>query len=418
MRTEKNSVRICKFTNNETGEPMKTTLPLKHAIILISFFTASAVAITVMMMSGFTVKKVQGSEEAYVSKINEIKTLVDEYYIGEYSEDDMPDFITAGYVLGLGDKYSNYVTKADAEENLNSFIGLNTGMGVQVTQHPDDKSLYVLEVHKDSPALAAGIECGDHITAIDGQSVNETGYSETLQYIKSRPLGSDITLTVLRGEETLSMPVTLNQYTSQTVCPKLIGNIGYVQITEFNDASTDQFTAAVDELINEGAAALVFDLRGNGGGTLKSVYHMIDYLIPEGLAVKVEYKDERNNEVYMSDSHEITLPMAVLTDGRTASASELFAQSLKDYEKAVTVGSKTYGKGVVQRTFTLSDGSLVKFTVGKYYTANGECLDGIGVLPDISTEWTSDELTYRLVNGIETDKDFLAAVGHLNGQLS
>ena len=93
----------------------------------------------------------QGSEEAYVSKINEIKTLVDEYYIGEYSEDDMPDFITAGYVLGLGDKYSNYVTKADAEENLNSFIGLNTGMGVQVTQHPDDKSLYVLEVHKDSP---------------------------------------------------------------------------------------------------------------------------------------------------------------------------------------------------------------------------------------------------------------------------
>ena len=105
---------------------MKTTLPFKHAIILISFFTASAIAITVMMMSGFTVKKVQGSEEAYVSKINEIKTLVDEYYVGEYSEDDMPDFITAGYVLGLGDKYSNYVTKSDAEENLNSFIGLNT----------------------------------------------------------------------------------------------------------------------------------------------------------------------------------------------------------------------------------------------------------------------------------------------------
>ena len=397
---------------------MKKTLSVKHAVTLIAFCTASAVAITVMMMSGFANKSKDISDDGYSAKINEIKALVDEYYIGDYDPEKMPDYITAGYVLGLGDKYSNYVTKSDAEENLNSFIGLNTGMGVQITQHPDDKSLYVLEVHKDSPASDAGIERHDHITAIDGNDVQTTGYSETLQYIKSRPLGSAVTVSVKRGEETLELSVVLNQYSSQTVFATLMDGIGYIQITEFNDGSVDQFTAAVDEMINGGAVALVFDLRGNGGGTLKSVYHMIDYLIPEGLAVKVEYKDERNNEVYMSDSHEINIPMAVLTDARTASASELFAQSLKDYEKAVTVGSKTYGKGVVQRTFTLSDGSLVKFTVGKYYTANGECLDGVGVLPDISTEWTDAELTYRLVNGIETDKDYLKAVEYLKGQLS
>lgn len=178
--------------------------------------------------------------------------------------------------------------------------------------------------------------------------------------------------------------------------------------------SVDQFKTAVDEMINAGARSLVFDLRGNGGGTITSVRAMLDYLLPEGLIIKVEYKDENRNEVYMSDKSEIDIPMAVLTDGNTASASELFAQSLRDYGKAVIVGRQTYGKGVVQRTFTLSDGSLVVFTIARYYTKSGYCPEEQGVKPDVEISWTEDELKYRLINGIEKDKEYIAACEYLD----
>jgi carboxyl-terminal processing protease len=136
------------------------------------------------------------------------------------------------------------------------------------------------------------------------------------------------------------------------------------------------------------------------------------------LAIEVRYKNKEDCQTYLSDANDVDLPMVVLTDENTASASELFTQGLKDYEKAVSIGRKTYGKGVVQRTFTLSDGSLVKFTVAKYYTANGTCLDGIGIEPDYPVEWTEDELRYRLIKGIEVDKDFIKACAYLDGQLS
>ncbi|MBO5746381.1 MAG: carboxy- processing protease, partial [Clostridia bacterium] len=139
-------------------------------------------------------------------------------------------------------------------------------------------------------------------------------------------------------------------------------------------------------------------------------------IIPEGLAFEVKYKNSENNQVYLSGKNEVDLPIAILTDESTASASELFTQALKDYNKAISIGRNTYGKGVVQRTFSLSDGSLVRFTIAKYYTANGTCLDGIGVKPDFEMQWTEEELRYRFVNGIEKDKDFLKAVEYLKAQ--
>lgn len=272
------------------------------------------------------------------------------------------------------------------------------------------------EVHSESPADKAGIKKGDQITALDGQSVAEKGYSWALEYIPTIPLGDKITVDVLRSGTTLTVEIELSVYVAQTVFYEKIDDMGYIAITSFNDKTVEQFKNAVDSLIEQNAAGLIFDVRGNAGGTLNSVRQMVDYLVPEGLIVKVDYKDDNVDETYLSDAHEIDIPMAVLTDENSASASELFAQSLIDFNKAVTVGRKTYGKGVVQTTFTLSDGSQVRFTVAKYYTNSGTCVDGEGITPTVPIEWTEDELKYRYVNGIRADKDYLAAVKYLKAQ--
>ncbi len=404
---------------------MNKTFSLKHVITIAAFCIASSIAVTSMafqlLIPSDTPDMMPGSatvsDELLLSdKIKEIKELVNKYYVGDIDSDTMADMICTGYVAGLNDRYSAYIPKEEAEESLNSFYGVNSGMGVQISQHPDNKTMYVLEVHKDSPAMQAGILRGDEIISVDDKIIAEFGYTETLNYIKSAPLGSSAHVVINRGGETVELDVTLTQFASQSVFYRLIDDKGYILITGFNERSPEQFREAVESLNDQGATALIIDLRGNGGGTLNAAHKMLDYVIPEGLAIKVTYKNDNMNEIYMSDASEVKLPIVCLTDGNTASASELFVQGMKDYNKAVSVGRLTFGKGVVQRTYSLSDGSLVRFTVGKYYTANGNCLDGIGVTPDVEVEYSEEELKYRLINGIEQDKDFLAAVEYLDAQ--
>ena len=355
----------------------------------------------------------------YNQKITELNALVDKYYTGEFDSDEMANWLAYGYINGMNDRYSDYIPVEEAEESMDStFYGYNIGLGIQASKHPETGNIYVYAVHQDSPAEIAGIISGDEITALDEHSVSEIGYNEALNYIKGVKPGATISVTVLRNGETLVLEVELARFVSQSVFYKMVGDKGYIQITTFNEQTVDQFKTAVDDVVSQGASAIVFDLRGNGGGTLTSVHHMVDYLVPEGLVVKVDYKVDSNDETYMSDAHEIDLPMVVLTDGNTASASELFTQTLIDYGKAITVGRNTFGKGVVQRTFTLSDGSLFRFTVAKYYTASGICVDGVGIAPTIAVELEPGDAEYRFIDGIEADKDFIAACEYLDGQLS
>lgn len=355
---------------------------------------------------------------AYNQKLIEINSLVEKYYIGEYDGKMISDGVSYGFLVGLEDKYAGYITAEDAQENMDSLLGYNSGMGVQVTRHPDTGYVYILAVHKDSPAENAGIQPKDQIIQLDDKKVLETGYVAAIDYIKTVPNGQIIKTIVLRDGKELTLDVQLMQFESQTIFSQKVGNKGYIQISSFNDKTVEQFKQAVDYFVAEKVDGLVFDVRGNSGGTLSSVYHMVDYLVPEGLVVRVDYKDDSYDQTYLSDDKEIDLPMIVLTDENTASASELFTQSLIDYGKAVSVGRKTFGKGVVQRTFTLSDQSLIRITVAKYYTNSGKCVDGDGIEPTVPVEWEQNELSYRLVNGIEVDKDFLAAVEYLDSQLS
>ena len=406
---------------------MDKSFSLKHVLTIAAFCVAASVAITSMVFSVFMTPTINNilpgdvvaeQQQDLDDKLNEIKNLVEKYYIGEIDSKTMADTICAGYVAGIGDPYAGYIIPENAEASLGSLYGVNSGLGVQISMHPDNKTVLVLEVHNGSPAFEAGIVRGDEIIAIDEYIVAEYGYSESLNYLKTLPTGTAVKIKVVRGGEQLELEAVLRQYKEQSVFYRMIEEIGYIQITNFNSQSPEQFATAIETLTEEGATALVIDLRGNGGGTLNAAYKMLDYCIPEGVAIRVKYKDDNMNEVYMSDAHEVNLPIVCLTDANTASASELFSQGLKDYNKAITVGRLTYGKGVVQRTFTLSDGSLVRFTIGQYFTQNGVCLDGIGVTPEIEVTLTEEEAKYRLLNGIEKDKDFITAVEYLNGQLS
>lgn len=393
---------------------MNKSYSLKQLISVTLFSVASAVLITIMIFQMTIVSTETSKSEVGNAKLNEILELIDKYYIGDVDEKEMADNIAAGSLAGLGDKYALYVTAEDAESRFDSIYGYNTGMGVQISAHPDNGTIVVLELHEGGPAKAAGIKPFDEIIAVDDVVVTEAGYVAALQYIKTREIGTVINVKINRAGEMLETPVELKQYSTQSVFYRLIDSKGYIQITSFNEMTVEQFKTAVDTMCEAGAEALVFDLRGNGGGTVNSVCEMLDYILPEGPVLKVDYKDKNRNEVYISDKSEIDMPMAVLTDGNTASASEIFTQSLRDYGKAIIVGRKTYGKGVVQRTFTLSDGSLAAFTIARYYTKNGYCPEENGIVPDVEISWTTEELKYRLINGIEKDKEFIAALEQLD----
>lgn len=397
---------------------MKKRFSLGFFLAAISAVTVVSVAATTAVFGFIVIPKRENEIYRYNQKILEINALVDKYYIGEINETTMSDGIGYGYVAGLDDRYAAYYTAEEAEATMNSLYGYNSGIGIQVVMHPDTGNIYVTNVNADSPAEECGLAIGDQISAIDGQTVESLGYGNSLAYIKTVPLGNEIRLDVIRNGENITLTAVLEQFVSQTVYSQMRDGYAYILITEFNDKTVDQFKAAVDSAEEQSAKGIIFDLRGNGGGTLNSVYRMVDYLVPSGLIIKVDYKDDAYDETYNSDDKEVNIPMVVLTDGNTASASELFSQSLIDFGKAVTVGRNTYGKGVVQRTFTLSDGSLVKFTVAKYYTASGICVDGVGIAPTVAVEWPDDELSHRFINGLDSDRDYKAAVEYLESQLS
>ena len=396
---------------------MNRKISLHHVLLMVAFCVTATFLLSASFFYYYVVPKREGDLFDINNKLIEIEKIVDEYYIGEYDKQDIADGLFLGYAFGLNDPYAGYITKEDSDESLNSLYGLNTGIGVQVTAHPDNNTMYVLEVHKGSPADQAGVLPGDEIFELDGQILANIGYSAALAYIPTVPIGQKIHTGIIRNGEKIYLDIELQVFESQSVFYRNVNGIGYVLVTGFSSGTFGQFTEACDKLKEQGVKGVVIDLRNNGGGLLNTAYHMIDYVIPAGLAIEVDYKGESRDETYLSGESEYDLPIAILTNDQTASASELFSQALLDYDKAITIGGYTYGKGVVQRTFTLSDGSLFRCTVAKYYTANGTCLDGIGVAPTIPTEWTDDELRYRLINGIEVDKDFLAAVDYFD-QLS
>ncbi|MBQ4100863.1 MAG: PDZ domain-containing protein, partial [Oscillospiraceae bacterium] len=288
---------------------------------------------------------------------------------------------------------AQYYTAKEYTDLLNKLEGTKIGIGLEISK---DGSGYIKidKVYDNSPAFESGIMPEDLIIEVNEKSVTSGTFEEIATSLEGE-VGTTVKLKTRRGAEENDYEITRRKYELPSVFSKMIENsdIGYIKITEFRDATTTQFIKAVDALIASGANGLIFDVRDNGGGTLDSATAMLDYLLPEGDIISVTNKSGATTVMATSDAYEIDLPMVVLINEKTASAAELFAQALMDYEKASSVGTTTYGKGVMQTIIKLSDGSAINITTAAYNPPKSGNYDGIGVKPNFEVKMAADSLT-------------------------
>jgi len=323
-------------------------------------------------------------------KLTQINSLVRQYYSGEIDDKILDDALADAYMRSINDKYGFYKNTEDSAIVEDSLEGNTSGIGVTVFNDQKNSALTVFRVDSNSPADKAGIKIGDMITAIDGKTVKEVGFEQSVKSI-ARELGQTAEITLLRDGETLKLKVVYKEFVRQCVYYNEIENYGYICITAFNDATVPQFKQAYNDLTEKNVKGFIFDLRDNGGGTVDSVCEILDILVGECDLITIVYADGSKEISAKSDANKCELPMVVLTNEKTASASELFAANLRDMSKTKLIGNNTYGKGVVQRTYFLNDGSCVRFTVGEFLPAGGKGFDGKGLAPDFEVSFTEEE---------------------------
>ncbi len=345
-----------------------------------------------------------------------LNSIIKANHLGEYDKDALADGLLGGFVSGLNDKYSGYLNAEDSKERADRLSGAAEGIGITYVKHPDMEALYVIRVYKDSPADKAGLSRGDIIVSVDEKEISEIGFDAAVASIP-REIGGKLTLEILRGEEKITAEMTFSEVTIQTVFYEKIEHFGYIEITSFNSETVAQFGKAITDLTEQGIKGLIFDLRGNGGGTVDSVGKILDTLVGEGTVMTVRYKNGKEYVMVESDDKEIDLPMAVLTDGNTASAAELFTATIRDFNKGVLVGTKTYGKGVMQNTYGLLDDASVVLTVAEFLPKSMKSFNGIGISPNIEVSLTEEEQRDRYMKPITEDKVFIAAYNKLYGDL-
>ena len=363
-------------------------------VTLSAVFIAIAVTFSVTMLLARQSFNSQlsnvSNKQAVYGKIYELDSVVKQNYLSadDIDYDKLADGVAAGYMSGIGDKYAAYYSAEDYDELLAENSGKRSGLGINVRATETGDGMTVVSVYNGSPANVAGVKAGDIITAVDGKKVSDTGTDNALKTLRADE-GTTVMMTVKRKDQTLEIKATVSEYEIISVTSELIDEIGLIRISEFNSATVKQFEDELKSLQEKGIKSIMFDVRNNPGGTLDSVAEILDELLPSGPIVSATYADGTNKVLYTSDDNELKMRMAVIVNGETASAAELFAQALKDYNKAVIVGNQTYGKGVMQTTVRLTDGSAVKYTNAKFNPPKSENFNGVGVTPDVKVDLTS-----------------------------
>ena len=380
---------------------------------IVSYILVAAVASCVTLAMCQNTPKTEPSDW---SKLDELKQLVEEKFIDETDDVTLLDGAAAGLVDSLPDRWSYYIPAssyaAHEEQMNNSYVGIGITIVVR-----DDGLLDVTQVNPDSPALQAGMMPGDVLSEVEGVSVAELGLEGTKNAIRGKA-GTSVNITVIQEEEPLSMTVTRQTINTVVASGEMLeGNVGLVKIVNFDSRCASESIAAIEQLLEQGATSLIFDVRFNPGGYKHELVQLLDYLLPEGTLfcsedyTGVTYIDE-------SDPEYLDMPMAVLVNGESYSAAEFFAAALDEYDAAVVVGEPTTGKGYFQNTFQLSDGSAVGLSVGKYFTPKGVSLEGVGITPEISVTVDAETAT-RIYSGLlapEEDSQMQAAVKALISQ--
>jgi len=350
------------------------------------------------------------------SKLAELKSIIDQKFIGEIDWKSAEDNAAAGMVAGLGDRWSYYLTAEGYESHMEQMNNSYVGVGITVTER-EDRYLDIMGVTEGGPAQAAGVEPGGVVIRVGDQDISEVGINGATTLIKGEE-GTEVTLTIRYGDEERDYTMTRSYFeVPVAVGQMLTDGIGMVTIENFDGRCADETIEAVEELLAEGATKLIFDVRNNPGGYKTELCAVLDYLLPEGPLFRSEYYDG-TRQVDESDAACLEIPMAVLVNAESISAAEFFAAAMDEYDAATLVGTQTIGKGYFQQTYRLSDGSAVGLSVGRYTTPNGVSLTDVGITPDVVVE-VDEELFWQIYYGNvdwQEDPQVLAAMEVLKNQ--
>lgn len=345
------------------------------------------------------------------TKIKNLENIIHEKYLFDIDESQMEDGIYKGLLSSLGDPYSVYYNKEEYQALMESTSGTYCGIGVLVSQNRETGVITVVKPFEGGPGYEAGILPGDILYKVAGEEVSGIDVSKVVANIKGEE-GTSVDITVYRSSEDKYIDFTLQRRSIEvpTVAHQMLEDkIGYIQITEFDSVTYDQYMEAFNDLQDQGMEGLIVDLRDNPGGLVDVTVKILDEMLPEGKIVYTEDKNGDGNTWTSDAEHSFDKPLVVLVNGNSASASEIFSGAVKDYGVGTLVGTKTFGKGIVQVVMGMEDGTAIKLTVSRYFTPNGICIHETGIEPDVAVE-LSDELKTKAVITAEEDNQLQKAI--------
>mgnify|MGYP003370474514 CR=1 FL=1 len=322
-----------------------------------------------------------------VEKLEKYRELIDKYYLGEIDEAKLEEGAIKGYIEGLGDPYTEYISKEDMEDYLSDTMGNFVGIGIYMVKNTEYDKIQVLSTIKDGPAEKAGIQAGDLIISVNGIAYTADEMTTASNNIKGEA-GTKVNMEIQRGNQIIKYELTREKVKVNPVEGKVLeNNIGYIQFSSFDETTAEDFKTKFEELNKKGIKSLIIDLRNNGGGIVDEALEIADYIVEKDSVLLYEV-DKNNKETVKKAKNDpiINMPIIILTNENTASASEILAGALKDLGKAKIVGTTTYGKGVIQQILKLSDGSGLKITIEEYQTPNRNKINKVGIEPDEKVE--------------------------------
>ncbi|MSS65031.1 S41 family peptidase [Velocimicrobium porci] len=341
-----------------------------------------------------------------IKKVSLLEQYIDTYYLRDTDKKQYAEGIYKGLLASLDDPYSTYYTKEEYDEVMTKSSGTYCGIGASVMQDGKSGVITIVSPFEGSPAEEAGVLPGDIVYKVEGKEVTGKDLSEVVSKMKGEE-GTTVDMSLLRDTEVIDVTITRKEIETPTVQSKMLEKekIGYIRISGFEGVTAEQFKSALEELEQKGEKGLIIDLRGNGGGRLDAVVDMLDRMLPKGVIVSTKTKEGKGEEYKSSGKEQFDKPLAVLINGNSASASEVFAGAIQDYGIGKLVGTTSFGKGIVQTVFKLDDGSAVKLTTSEYFTPKGRNIHGKGLKPDVEVEL--DEELAKKINIKESDDNQL-----------
>lgn len=376
--------------------------------VLFGAFAASASAAANLPMfkhqGDITISKEEYNRLRQYEKLDMLLQLVEMYYYEDVDTQEMLESAAWGLVAGIGDVYSTYYTKEDMEAFNEETEGEYAGIGCQLLADPTDQLITITRVFKGSPAEEVGMRTGDKIVYVNDVYYSAYEMDAAVDVMRGTP-GESVKVTVMRGLETIDFDITRKVVNINYVEHQILeDNIGYVMVYDFLGDAVEGFEAALKNFQEAGVGAMIIDLRNNGGGLLDASVMMADMILPKGTVVSMRDK-LGNEEVFEIDDEYYDVPMVVLVNEYSASASEILSGAIRDYGEGTLVGTKTFGKGVVQSVVDFPDGSGLKVTTARYYTPSGECIHEVGIEPHVTVELDEEVVTMYGINNLPHDQD-------------